>query len=107
MDSNPCDRKDYHKIKSTLNKYSDKIYYYNVTKCGEWVNIEIRGNMGDLTAGTVVEGFDLSHVNYTEEVDEINGYQEIVLVRLAKTRKGGRVFKLKKLEDEGVMIEEG
>lgn len=70
-----------------------------MTKCGEWVNIEIRGNMGDLAAGTVVEGFDLSHLNYTEEVDEINGYQEIVLVRLAKTRKGGRVFKLKKLED--------
>jgi hypothetical protein len=29
------------------------------------------------------------------------------LVRLAKIRKGGRLFKLKKLEDEGVMIEEG
>lgn len=107
LDSNPADRKDYHKIKSTLNKYSSKIYYYNVTKCGEWVNIEIKGNMGELPAGTVVEGFDLSHLNYTEDVQDINGFQEIVLVRLAKTRKGGRVFKLKKLEDEGVMIEEG
>lgn len=63
--------------------------------------------MGELAAGTVVEGFDLSHLNYTEEVEQINGYQEIVLVRLAKVRKSGRVFKLKKLQDEGVMIEEG
>lgn len=75
LDCNPVDRKDYHKIKSTLNKYSSKIYFYNVTKCGQWVNIEIRGNMGELAAGTVVEGFDLSHLNYTEEVEEINGYQ--------------------------------
>lgn len=29
------------------------------------------------------------------------------MVRLARTKKSGRVFKLKKLEDEGVMIEEG
>jgi nonsense-mediated mRNA decay protein 3 len=34
LDCNPVDRKDYHKIKSTLNKYSSRIYYYNITKCG-------------------------------------------------------------------------
>lgn len=39
-------------------------------------------------------------------MEEIKGYQEIVLVRLAKVRKGGRIFKLKKLEDEGVIMEE-
>lgn len=68
LDCNPADRKDYHKIKSTLNKYSDKIFYYNVTKKDEWVNIEVKGNMGDLAPGTLVEGFDLSQLNYTEEV---------------------------------------
>ena len=31
LDSSPVDRKDYHKIKSTLNKYSSKV--------GEWMNI--------------------------------------------------------------------
>ena len=107
LDCNPVDRKDYHKIKSTLNKYSNKIFYYNVTKKDEWVNIEIKANMGELTPGTLVEGFDLSQLNYTEEVEKFNGYQELVLVRLAKIRKGARIFKLKKLEDEGVMIEEG
>lgn len=60
-----------------------------------------------MAPGTLVEGFDLSQLNYTEEVEKINGYQELVLVRLAKIRKGARIFKLKKLEDEGVMIEEG
>jgi hypothetical protein len=75
-----------------------------VTKSGEWINMEIKGNMGELTAGTSVEGFDLTHLNYTEEIGDVKGYQELVLVRLAKTRKSGRVFKLKKLEDEGVMI---
>ena len=27
-----------HKIKSTLNKYASRIFYYNVTRCEEWVN---------------------------------------------------------------------
>lgn len=38
LDSNPVDRKDYHKVKSTLNKYASRIYWYNVTRCEEWVN---------------------------------------------------------------------
>jgi len=54
LDSNPADRKKYHKIKSTLNKYASKIYYYNVIRPTEYVNIEIRGNLGDLEAGTMV-----------------------------------------------------
>ncbi len=34
LDSNPADRKKFHKIKSTLNKYASRIYDYNVTRCG-------------------------------------------------------------------------
>ena len=33
LDSNPADRKQYHKVKSTLNKYANKIYWYNVMRC--------------------------------------------------------------------------
>lgn len=105
MDSNPADRKNYHKVKSTLNKYASRIYDYNVTRQDEWANLEVKGNLGDLPCSTIVEGFDLRYLNYTEELDDINGFQQIVLVRLAKNRKAGRLFKLKKLEDEGVMIE--
>ena len=55
--------------------------------------------------GALVEGFDLSKLNYTEDIDELEGFQEFVLVRLVRGRKtNGRAFKLKKLEDEGVMI---
>jgi hypothetical protein len=46
----------------------------------------------------MVEGFDLLKLNYTEEVEDINGFQQIVLVRLARKKAGNsRVFKLKKL----------
>jgi hypothetical protein len=44
-------------------------------------------------------------LNHTEELESLNGFQELILVRMARHRKGARVFKLKKLEDEGVMIE--
>ena len=107
LDSNPIDRKAYHKVKSTLNKYASRTFYYNVTRCGEWTNNEIKGNLGELEAGTMVEGFDLTKLNYTEQLEEIEGYQDFVIVRLVKGKKtGARAIKLKKLEDEGVMIEE-
>jgi len=61
-----------------------------------------------LPSGAIVEGFDLSKLNYTEDLEDLEGFQEFVLVRLVRGRKtNGRAFKLKKLEDEGVMIEEG
>lgn len=34
LDSNPTDRKQYHKIKSTLNKYASRTFDYNVTRVG-------------------------------------------------------------------------
>lgn len=61
-----------------------------------------------MPSGAIVEGFDLSKLNYTEDLEDLEGFQEFVLVRLVRGRKtNGRAFKLKKLEDEGVMIEEG
>lgn len=58
-----------------------------------------------MPVGALVEGFDLSKLNYTEDIDDLEGFQEFVLVRLVRGRKtNGRAFKLKKLEDEGVMI---
>lgn len=36
----------------------------------------------------------------------MNGYQQIILVKRARIKTPGRIIKLKKLEDEGVMIEE-
>ena len=108
LDSNPVDRKEYHKVKSTLNKYASKIFYYNVTRCEEWVNNEVKGNLGDLPHGTIVEGFDLTKLKYTEDLEDFDGFQDFVLVRLVKGKKNhnSRAIKLKRLEDEGVMIEE-
>jgi hypothetical protein len=45
-------------------------------------------------------------LNHTEELGDIKGFQEIILVRRAKEKKHGRAFKLKKLDEEGVMVEE-
>jgi len=55
--------------------------------------------LGDLPPGASVEGFDLANLNYTEEIGDINGYQELVLVRMARQKKSQRVWKLKNFED--------
>lgn len=32
---------------------------YNVMRRGQWENIEIKGSLGDIQCGQLVEGFDL------------------------------------------------
>ena len=79
-----------------------------MTRRGEWENIEIKGALGDIPCGQLVEGFDLRELSHTEDLTEIKGIQDIVLVRRFRDRATRRrAFKLKKLEEEGVMIEEG
>lgn len=64
--------------------------------------------MGDIPCGQLVEGFDLRELCHTEELTDIKGIQDIILVRRFRDRATRRrAFKLKKLEEEGVMIEEG
>jgi hypothetical protein len=46
---------------------------------------------------------DLSH---TEDLSDIKGIQDIILVRRIHDKQKKRAFKLKKLEDEGVMCDE-
>lgn len=63
--------------------------------------------MGNIPCGQLVEGFDLRELCHTEEIQEINGIQDLILVRRFRERTNRRrAFKLKKLEEEGVMIEE-
>lgn len=67
--------------------------------------------MGELKCGAIVEGFDLRELSYTEDfAEEAKNIQDIVLVRRIRNKELGgkkkRAFRLKKLEEEGVMIEE-
>jgi hypothetical protein len=64
LDSNPCDGTKFHKQKSTLNKLAKKLYMYNVTRRGEWENIEIKGSLGEIGCGGLVEGFDLRDLSH-------------------------------------------
>ena len=80
---------------------------YNVTRRGEWENIEIKGSLGEIPCGQLVEGFDLRDLSHTEDLTDIKGIQDIILVRRFHDRQKKRAFKLKKLEDEGVMFDEG
>ena len=81
---------------------------YNVTRRGEWENMEIKGTLGEIPCGQLVEGFDLRELSYAEELTDIKGIQDIILVRRFRERTDRRrAFKLKKLQEEGVMLEEG
>ena len=57
---------------------------YNITRRGEWENVEIKAPLGDIPCGQLLEGFDLRYLSYTEEIAEIKGVQDIILVRRCK-----------------------
>jgi len=50
-----------------------------------------------MKCGSIVEGFDLRYLNHTEELADLNGFQQIILVKRAKIKTAGRIIKLKRL----------
>jgi hypothetical protein len=107
LDCEPCEKKKFHGIKSTLNKLVNKLYMYTVVRQGEWENLVVKAALGELACGVMVEGFDLRELNHSEWLTDVKNLQDMILVRRCRNRAGRkRVFKLKKLEDEGVMNEE-
>lgn len=80
---------------------------YNVTRRGEWQNVVIKGALGDIHCGGLVEGFDLRDLSHGEDLTDIKGIQDIILVRRFQDKGvARRAFKLRKLEDEGVMLDQ-
>ena len=81
-----------------------------MTRRDEYENIDVMGALGELPCGALVEGFDLRYMDMEDEIeDEVKKIQDVILVRRMcnSDRRNKRAFKLKKLEEEGVMIEEG
>lgn len=73
---------------------------YNVTRRGEWQNVQIKGALGEIPCGQLVEGFDLRELSHSEDISDIKGIQDIILVRRFQDKQNKkRAFKLKKLED--------
>lgn len=73
---------------------------YTITRQDDMENFDIKGSLGPIPCGQTVEGFDLKHLNYCEDVEDFKGVQEVVLVKRTKNRnRNHRAFKLKRLEE--------
>lgn len=71
---------------------------YNVTRRGEWENVVVKAALGELHCGQLVEGFDLRDLSHSEDLTDIKGIQDIILVRRFQDKNAKkRAFKLKKL----------
>lgn len=108
-----CTSTDPYKKKSKLSSKGEPqqplyttlpIYDAIVAQEGNWETVHIRTHL-DLSVGQDVDAFDLRTMNFTDDLSEFKGVQDVVLVK--KTRPPHRRFgfKLRRLEQEGVMVE--
>lgn len=97
-------------VTSTFNRFIDRIYKVQlIRESGDYTPITTKTFMGDiLKPGTTVMGFDVNKLSL-DEIDAIKNRPDIVLVRrqIDKETKKRRIFKLKRLEQENQMDEEG
>ena len=68
--------------------------------------IETKTHFSHLNIGYDVDCFDLRNINYTQELNEVRGLPEVIIVRKVKDVEYKRLLKLKRLRTEGVMVEE-
>jgi hypothetical protein len=81
------------------------VYEATIAKEADWESITVRTHLSELGTGQNVDAFDLRSLNFTEEINNFKGVDQVVIVKKSKEPHRKRAFKLHRMEDEGVMVE--
>lgn len=95
-------------LSSMSNLYIDKIHKVNISRTRDWEQFDLKTHLGSaVKVGGVFEGYDITNINF-EEIDKLKNIPEVILVkRIFDKSKGNRIWKLKRIEQDGVIVEEG
>ena len=73
-----------------------------------WKEFKVKTHLGNMMkCGAYVMGYDMSQIN-ADEIDNIKNIPEIILVKriYPEKNKKNRIFKLRRLEKDGIIVEE-
>jgi hypothetical protein len=74
------------------------VYKAIIAKETDWENVTVKTHLSELGVGQFVEGFDLRSLNFTEDISNFKGVDQIILVKKTKEPHRKRAFKLHRLE---------
>jgi len=80
-----------------------------ILRTSDWQLFSVKTHLGDvIRCNSQVDGFDLTTLNYTEDLESMKNSPQVILVRKSIDRmlKKERIFKLKNLEKDGVIVDE-
>ncbi len=97
-------------LNSTMNTFLDKVYNLQVIReDGDFVPVQCKSYLGDvLKPGMQAIGYDLGRL-VVEEIEGLKNLPEIIILKkkVDKEARKKRIFKVKRLEQENKMEEEG
>lgn len=95
-------------MSSISNVYQDKLAHLTLMRTSDWKEFNARAHLGEsVKEGCLVIGYDLTTLNYTEDLEVYKNAPDVILVkRVFDKENKNRIWKLKHLAMDGVMVEE-
>ncbi len=96
-------------LSSTSNIFIERIVRVDLNRTTDWKEFQTISHLGDiLKCGTYVIGYDLTLLNFSEDFENLKNAPDVVLIKkkYSETRSNKRIWKLRRMEKDGVMIEE-
>ncbi|KAL4445929.1 hypothetical protein ABPG74_010921 [Tetrahymena malaccensis] len=95
-------------MSSISNVYQDKLAHLTLMRTSDWKEFHTKAHLGEIVKeGCMVLGYDLTTLNYSEDLEVLKNAPEVIIVkRIYDKENKGRIWKLKRLQMDGVMVEE-
>lgn len=95
-------------MSSISNVYQDKLAHLTLMRTSDWKEFHAKAHLGEIVKeGCMVQGYDLTTLNYSEDLEILKNAPEVIIVkRIFDKDNKARIWKLKRLQTDGVMVEE-
>lgn len=77
-------------------------------RTSDWKECHAKAHLGEIIKeGCMVQGYDLTTLNYAEDLEVLKNAPDVIVVKRVYDKDNkGRIWKLKRLQMDGVMVEE-
>lgn len=95
-------------MSSISNVYQDKLAHLTLMRTSDWKEFNAKAHLGEtVKEGCMLIGYDLTTLNYSEDLEVLKNAPDVIIVkRVFDKENKNRIWKLKRLAMDGVIVEE-
>lgn len=95
-------------MSSVSNIYQTKLAHLTLLRTSDWKEFTTKAHLGEIVKeGCMVLGYDLSTLNYSEDLEVLKNAPNVIVVKRAFDKENkARIWKLKRLQADGIIVEE-